>query len=303
MSLIAELKRRNVFRVSIAYAVIGWLLAQVAEFATRNFGAPEWILKIFVVFLLLGFILAVFFAWAFELTPEGLKKEKDVARSQSITRQTGRKLDFAIIAFLVLALGYFVYDKFVLDPARDAELDRMEEATILAQQLADSGDDVASLIGLLANTGRQEEMLRFFDDRWPSLDAYEADFPILGAGGIGTMTDIAYAYFSVGNQERFADAMSRIQAALEARHNTGIDNYFNTFNEGVYAALAGEHEAALTHLANVVDRGLIFGTRMSNASSALKILEGDPEYEAIQSRMLEHLNAERIELGLEPVTI
>jgi TolB-like protein len=112
MSLLEELKRRNVFRVGIAYVVIGWLLAQVAEFSTENFGAPEWALKTFVVFLLLGFVLALFFAWAFELTPEGLKKEKNVDRSQSITSQTGRKLDFTIIGVLVMALGYFAWDKF-----------------------------------------------------------------------------------------------------------------------------------------------------------------------------------------------
>ena len=64
----------------------------------------------------------MFFAWAFELTPEGLKREHEVDRSGSITHLTGRKLDFAIIGLLVLALGYFAFDKFVLDPSRDVEL-------------------------------------------------------------------------------------------------------------------------------------------------------------------------------------
>ncbi|MDH5344497.1 MAG: adenylyl cyclase, partial [Gammaproteobacteria bacterium] len=107
MSLIAEVKRRNVFRVGIAYAVIGWVLAQVAGFAAQTFGAPEWVMKMFVVFLLLGLPIALFFAWAFELTPEGLKREKDVDRSQSITRQTDRKLDRAIIGVLVVAVLLF----------------------------------------------------------------------------------------------------------------------------------------------------------------------------------------------------
>ena len=90
MSFFAELKRRNVVRVGVAYIVIGWLLAQVAEFAFENFGAPEWVLKTFVVVLLLGLPNVVLFAWAFELTPEGVKREKDVDRSQSITPQTGQ---------------------------------------------------------------------------------------------------------------------------------------------------------------------------------------------------------------------
>ena len=90
MSFIGELKRRNVVRVGFAYAVIGWVLAQIAEFAFDNFGAPDWVLKSFVVLLLLGLPLALFFAWAFEITPEGIKREKDVDRSESITSHTGQ---------------------------------------------------------------------------------------------------------------------------------------------------------------------------------------------------------------------
>jgi len=112
MSFIGELTRRNVVRVGIAYAVIGWVLAQIAEFAFENFGAPDWVLKSFVVLLLLGLPLALFFAWAFEITPEGIKREKDVDRSESITPQTGRKLDFLIIGVLAVALAYFAFDKF-----------------------------------------------------------------------------------------------------------------------------------------------------------------------------------------------
>lgn len=111
MSFIAELRRRNVIRVGLAYGVIGWILAQIAEFAFENFGAPEWVLKSFVVVLLLGMPLALFFAWAFELTPDGVKLEKDVDRSGSITAKTGRKLDYFIIAALVMALGYFVWER------------------------------------------------------------------------------------------------------------------------------------------------------------------------------------------------
>ena len=125
MSLIAEVKRRNVFRVGIAYAVIGWVLAQVAGFAAQTFGAPEWVMKMFVVFLLLGLPIALFFAWAFELTPEGLKREKDVDRSQSITRQTDRKLDRAIIGVLVVAVLLFTVERFLL---RDEPVAAVAEA-------------------------------------------------------------------------------------------------------------------------------------------------------------------------------
>ena len=98
MSLFAELKRRNAVRVGIAYGVIGWVVAQIADFALNAFNAPPWALKAVVVVVLLGLPVVLVFAWAFELTPEGVKRERGVDRSQSITSQTGRKIDYVIIA-------------------------------------------------------------------------------------------------------------------------------------------------------------------------------------------------------------
>jgi len=128
MSLFSELKRRNVFRVGIAYVITAWLLAQIADLVLDNIESPPWVMQVLMLVLLLGLPLALVFAWAFELTPEGLKKEKDVDRSKSITPQTGRKLDYAIIAVLLLALGYFAYDKFMLGPARDAVMMQTAES-------------------------------------------------------------------------------------------------------------------------------------------------------------------------------
>ena len=112
MSLFEELKRRNVFRVGIAYVITAWLVAQIADLVLDNIESPAWVMQTLMLVLALGFPFALLFAWAFELTPEGIRKEKDVDRSQSITHVTGRKLDFTIIAVLVLALAYFAYDKF-----------------------------------------------------------------------------------------------------------------------------------------------------------------------------------------------
>jgi len=112
MSFIAELKRRNVFRVGIAYVITAWLVLQVADIVLDNIDAPDWLMKAIMLLLVIGLPLALLFAWAFELTPEGLKREKDVDRTQSITHVTGRKLDRTIIVILVLALGYFAWDKY-----------------------------------------------------------------------------------------------------------------------------------------------------------------------------------------------
>ena len=88
MSIFVELKRRNVIRVAIAYLVTSWLVAQVAELAFDSFGTPDWVMKTLLFLLAIGLPFALLFAWAFELTPEGIKREKDVDRSASITPRT-----------------------------------------------------------------------------------------------------------------------------------------------------------------------------------------------------------------------
>jgi adenylate cyclase len=154
MSLFAELSRRNVIRVGIAYAIVGWVLAQIAEFAFENFGAPDWVLKSIVVVLLLGLPLALFFAWAFEMTPEGIKREVEVDRSQSITSQTGHKLDRMIIAVLLVALGWFAFDKFYTN----AGVEQIPETT--EQITADDGKlekSVAVLPFVAMSSGQDDE--------------------------------------------------------------------------------------------------------------------------------------------------
>jgi TolB-like protein len=110
MSLFTELKRRNVFRIGIAYTVAAWLLLQITDVVTPILELPTWIPKAILLLIAIGFIPVLIVAWAFELTPEGVKREADVDRSKSITTQTGRKLDRAIIVVLVVALGYFIYE-------------------------------------------------------------------------------------------------------------------------------------------------------------------------------------------------
>jgi TolB-like protein len=121
MGLVAELRRRNVFRVAIAYTLISWLILQVGDTLAPALRLPEWVNTAAAFFLILGFPLAVFFAWAYELTPEGIKLEKHLDRSQSISHVTGRKLDYLIIAILSFVLVFFAFDKFVVQPARDAK--------------------------------------------------------------------------------------------------------------------------------------------------------------------------------------
>ena len=122
MSLYHELKRRNVLRVAIAYLAGSWLLIEVTETIFPLFGFDDTLARIVVILLAIGFPLFLLFSWVFEITPEGLKKEKDIDRAASLTHKTGKQLDRIIIVLLALALGYFALDKFVLGPARVSDL-------------------------------------------------------------------------------------------------------------------------------------------------------------------------------------
>jgi TolB-like protein/Tfp pilus assembly protein PilF len=126
-----ELKRRNVFRVAIAYGIVAWLLLQVGDTLAPALRLPDWANTLLAFFLILGFPIAMLFAWAYELTPEGLKKEKDVDRTDSITRTTGRKPDFVIIGILVIAVAYFALgrrDDIGVTPTNETSLAMVERS-------------------------------------------------------------------------------------------------------------------------------------------------------------------------------
>ena len=119
-SIWAELKRRNVVKVAVAYAVVGWLLIEVASVLMPTFQAPEWVMRVFSFAIIAGFPLAVVLAWAFDITPEGIKSASTAQASESNAKGTGRKLEFAIIGALVLTLGFVVYNYVLEDEPVDA---------------------------------------------------------------------------------------------------------------------------------------------------------------------------------------
>jgi len=143
MSFIAELKRRNVIRMAGLYLVGAWLLVQVASTVLPMFGAPEWLPRSVVILLAIGFIPALIFAWVFELTPEGLKRDAEVTPEESIAPQTARRMERMIVAVLLLALAYLGFDKFVLAPRR--------EAALVATATASAATKSASAAALAAN--------------------------------------------------------------------------------------------------------------------------------------------------------
>ena len=143
MSIFRELRRRNVYRVAIAYLIIAWLILQVGDTLAPALHLAEWVNTVLAFFLMLGFPIALIFAWAFELTPEGLKKERNVDRARSITHITGRKFDFAIIGLMAVAILYLVLDNNVLETAPSDTTNEATQEPIAAR--AETGKSIAVL--------------------------------------------------------------------------------------------------------------------------------------------------------------
>lgn len=153
MSFFSELKRRNVFRVAIAYLAAAWLLTEIADTLFPAFGIPDWGFRFLVVMLALGFLPALVFSWAYELTPEGLKREKDVVRDVSITHLTASRLDMVTIVLIGLALAFVAVDRLWLNgltsgqrasPAEDVS-GEARDAADRSQQQGDSRLSIAVL--------------------------------------------------------------------------------------------------------------------------------------------------------------
>src|SRR5437764_766038 len=129
-----ELKRRNVYKVAIAYAVVSWLLIQAASIFLPAFDAPSWVMKIFIIVIIFGFPVALIFSWAFEITPEGIKLESEIASNKSIARRTGRKIVAVTIALAVVAAALFVYQvvrsRSTSTPQNTASAARTEAPTV-----------------------------------------------------------------------------------------------------------------------------------------------------------------------------
>src|SRR5262245_38152748 len=134
----AEVKRRNVYKVAVAYAVVAWLIIQAASILLPTFDAPSWAMKVIVLLLVLGFPAALIFSWAFEITPEGIVRETEVEASESITHHTGRKIIALTIVVALIAAGLFVFQmlraRSTMGPRQDASAARTEGATAITSK-------------------------------------------------------------------------------------------------------------------------------------------------------------------------
>jgi ketosteroid isomerase-like protein len=158
VSLFSELKRRNVFRVALTYAVVAWLLIEIAAVFLPMLDAPKWMITTFLALLAVGFAVALFISWAFEMTPEGLKRTEELSPDEVIPYWSRRKFARFIIGMAVIAFGLSAYQ--LLVPKRAATVSRSAPDSISAQSTAGSQSEKAS------DTQPVERILRDLDAQW-----------------------------------------------------------------------------------------------------------------------------------------
>src|SRR5213592_3981992 len=153
-SFFSELRRRNVFRVALTYAVVAWLLFEIAAVFVPMLEAPEWIITAFLVVLALGFVLAMFISWSFEMTPEGLKRTEDLSPDEVIPYWSRRKFARFIIGVAIIAFGLSAYQ--LLRPTRAARISQSEPLSISQPLTLES----------LSQNQPPERILRNLDAQW-----------------------------------------------------------------------------------------------------------------------------------------
>jgi pentatricopeptide repeat protein len=180
-------------------------------------------------------------------------------------------------------------------------LGRSEEGLIRGHEAAAKGQYPGWYFQALVENGQNEQLIQFVEERWPQLQALNRDFPDLQGWGSFTMAFVAEAYRNLGNDEKFREALSLTNANNYLQLSQGADNWSMSLSRAQVAALEGDQEEAITLLERAFDQGLVVDLTAPKAWPVFQPLRGDPRFEAARSKMLEHLNAERAELGLEPL--
>jgi TolB-like protein len=163
MSLFAELKRRNVLRVAAAYIVTAWLVIQVVETIFPAFGFGDAAVRYVTIAFAIGLLPTLVVAWVFELTPEGLKKDADVDRERAFAVDSAKRLDRIILLVLALALGYFAFDKFVLDPTRDVAIAEVARQEGRSEAIIESFGEASIAVLAFENMSPDPEQAFFAD--------------------------------------------------------------------------------------------------------------------------------------------
>jgi len=313
MSLYNELKRRNVFRVAIAYLALAWLVTEVAGTLFPAFGIPDWGVRFVVIVFALGFVPAVIISWVYELTPEGIRREQDVVRDASITHLTARRLDLFTIGLIVVAFTFILADRFWLGPGQveqSAPEPRYPSNSIAVLPFVNMSDDAGNeyfsdgiseeLLNLLAKIPELRVIARTSSFAYKGKDVNIAD--IADELNVGHILEGSVR--KAGNQVRITAQLIRASDSSHLwseTYNRTLDNIFAIQDE-IAAAVVGQLKITLlgeTPKAHVVDPEAYalflqarhfanLGTRAGNQHAGellQQVLVIDPAYSAAWSEL------------------
>src|SRR5207248_1273871 len=240
-----ELKRRNVYKVAIAYAVVSWLLIQAASIFLPAFDAPSWVMKIFIIVIIFGFPVALVLSWAFEITPEGIKLESEIAPNEAITRRTGRKIVGITVVLAVIAAGLLAFNLLRSKPTTPPTIAApITDKSVAVLALANLSDDKGSEY---FSDGISEELLTVLQ-KIPGLHvaARTSAFSFKGknatAQEIGQKLGVAHL---VEGSVRKAGDVVRIAARL-TQANTGEEQWSENYTRNLKDVFAVQTEIAQT---------------------------------------------------------
>ncbi len=188
-------------------------------------------------------------------------------------------------------------DGFRID-ALDA-IGKRDEAFTLAYEQAEEGN-LDSLFALMNRAGRNKDVTDYVEERWPTLSAFAADFP-MGGSGHGVMAELALAYARGGNTAKFDEALSFVELAMQKLTDQGVNQFVFMLENAKYYALAGDHDKAIEWLAKSVDRGMQGSAPLAVSVPVLSLLEDDTRFLEIEALMINNINEDRAALGLEPI--
>jgi TolB-like protein/Flp pilus assembly protein TadD len=305
-SFFAELKRRNVYKVAAAYAVVGWLLIQIATQVFPFFDIPNWAVRLVILFVAIGFPIALVLAWAYELTPEGVKRVDEVVRPESITRATGRKLDFLIIGILLVIIGIFAWGHFGKHAPTVEPVSSKSIAVLPLENLSEEKENAFFADGIQ-------------DDLLMSL-AKISDLKVIsrtsvmqyrGAGAAHNLREIAQALgvenILEGSVRRVGNRVLVTVQLIDARHDRHIwaERYDRTIADsiGLQGELATEIAAALRAKLAPEEKASLEVKPTSNPDAYILYLRAREREQVVDATVEDRSAAEQLyaqAIGLDP---
>jgi adenylate cyclase len=247
VSFLVELKRRNVLRVAIAYLAGAWLLIQIAETVVQAYGLPDSVTGVLITVLAIGLVPVSILSWVFEWTPDGLKRDGDAAQGG-----TDRKtLDRIVMMVLALAVGFFAFDKFILDPGRDAKLTEKVRADALVESFGDRSIAVLPFVNMSSDPeqvyfsdGVAEEILNLLA-KMKELRVISRSSAFVHRGEVN-IPDVAKAlnvsYVLEGSVRRSGDQIRVTAQLIDARTDSHV--WSDTWDRGAADIFAVQDEVA-----------------------------------------------------------